>query len=72
MIQNAFKMKLRSGFEAEYQKRHDKIWPELSQLLAQAGVLNARFIWVWKHYYSLPAGNYSTIIRQWIYRIILS
>ena len=38
MIQNAFKMKLKSGFEAEYQKRHDEIWPELSQLLAQAGV----------------------------------
>ena len=31
-------MKLKSGFEAEYQKRHDKIWPELSQVLAQAEV----------------------------------
>ncbi|MDB2682394.1 L-rhamnose mutarotase [Opitutales bacterium] len=38
MIRNAFKMKLKSGFEAEYQKRHDEIWPELSQVLAQAGV----------------------------------
>ncbi len=38
MIRNAFKMKLKPGFEAEYQKRHDQIWPELSQALIQAGV----------------------------------
>ena len=34
----AFKMKLKAGFEAEYKKRHDEIWPELSQELADAGV----------------------------------
>ncbi len=34
----AFKMKLLPGFEAEYQKRHDEIWPELSQLLHDTGV----------------------------------
>ena len=38
MLRNAFKMKLRSGFEAEYQKRHDEIWPELSAALTAAGV----------------------------------
>lgn len=31
-------MKLKPGFEAEYKKRHDKIWPELSQVLTAAGV----------------------------------
>jgi L-rhamnose mutarotase len=31
-------MKLKPGFEAEYQKRHDEIWPELSQVLTDAGV----------------------------------
>ena len=31
-------MKLKPGFEAEYQKRHDEIWPELSAVLAEAGV----------------------------------
>lgn len=31
-------MKLKPGFEAEYQKRHDEIWPELSEVLAAAGV----------------------------------
>ncbi|MFA6172725.1 MAG: L-rhamnose mutarotase [Kiritimatiellales bacterium] len=31
-------MKLKPGFEAEYKKRHDGIWPELSQKLTAAGV----------------------------------
>ena len=34
----AFKMQLKKGFEAEYRKRHDAIWPELSALLSNAGV----------------------------------
>ena len=38
MTRNAFKMKLKPGFEAEYRKRHDEIWPELSRALTEAGV----------------------------------
>ena len=38
MARVAFKMKLFKGFEAEYRKRHDAIWPELQLLLRQAGV----------------------------------
>ncbi len=34
----AFKMKLKPGFEAEYKRRHDEIWPELSLKLREAGV----------------------------------
>ena len=34
----AFVMQLLPGFEAEYEKRHDKIWPELVTLLKEAGV----------------------------------
>jgi len=34
----AFKMKIKPGSEAEYKKRHDEIWPELSQVLTDAGV----------------------------------
>ncbi|MGF7039308.1 L-rhamnose mutarotase [Mucilaginibacter lappiensis] len=34
----AFKMKLFPGFEQEYKKRHDEIWPELSALLKETGV----------------------------------
>ena len=38
MIRNAFKMKLKPGFEAEYQKRHDEIWPDLAAELTRAGI----------------------------------
>lgn len=34
----AFKMKLKKGFEEEYTKRHDKLWPELEELLKQTGI----------------------------------
>lgn len=34
----AFKMKLKPGFEEEYKRRHDEIWPELSTALTDAGV----------------------------------
>ena len=34
----AFAMKLLPGCEAEYQKRHDEIWPELAAELTAAGV----------------------------------
>lgn len=35
----AFKMKLFKGQEAEYKRRHDEIWPELQQLLKNAGIM---------------------------------
>jgi len=38
MQTHAFTMQLKPGFEAEYQRRHDEIWPELSDLLHEAGV----------------------------------
>jgi L-rhamnose mutarotase len=34
----AFAMTLNPGMEAEYRKRHDAIWPELVDLLHEAGV----------------------------------
>lgn len=34
----AFKMKLNSGAEEEYKKRHGEIWPELKELLQSAGI----------------------------------
>ena len=39
-MRQAFTMKLKPGFEAEYKKRHDEIWPELSRQLSAAGVSN--------------------------------
>ncbi len=38
MTRRAFKMRLKPGCEVEYQNRHEAIWPELSQALAEAGV----------------------------------
>lgn len=38
MYRNAFKMKLKPGLKEEYKKRHDEIWPELSEALTDAGI----------------------------------
>jgi L-rhamnose mutarotase len=38
MKQLAFKMKIKSGQEEEYKKRHDRIWPELKSELIKAGI----------------------------------
>jgi L-rhamnose mutarotase len=34
----AFKMYLNEGQKEEYKKRHAEIWPELKQLLKEAGI----------------------------------
>lgn len=34
----AFKMYLNEGQKQEYKKRHDELWPELHQLLKDAGI----------------------------------
>jgi L-rhamnose mutarotase len=34
----AFVMQLRAGFEAEYRRRHDDLWPELATLLRDTGI----------------------------------
>jgi len=38
MTRHAFKMRLKPGNVAEYKKRHDEIWPELSRELRAAGI----------------------------------
>jgi L-rhamnose mutarotase len=38
MEKYAFKMFLNPGMKAEYQRRHDEIWPELVTLLKEAGI----------------------------------
>lgn len=37
--------KLKAGFEEEYQKRHNEIWPELAQELSKAGVIDYSIYW---------------------------
>ena len=41
----AFKMFLKPGFEAEYEKRHAQLWPELKKKLEEAGVRNYSIYW---------------------------
>lgn len=36
----AFTMQLKAGYEEEYKRRHDEIWPELAALLSEAGIAN--------------------------------
>jgi L-rhamnose mutarotase len=38
----AFRMNMNPGQAAEYKRRHDEIWPELSDALIAAGVLDYR------------------------------
>lgn len=41
----AFKMYLKPGFEKEYEKRHNAIWPELRKLLSDSGVSDYTIFW---------------------------
>lgn len=45
MRREAFKMYLKDGYEAEYEKRHNEIWPELKQLLKENGVSDYTIFW---------------------------
>lgn len=40
MYRVSFKMFLKNGFQKEYKRRHDKLWPDLKKLLKQNGVNN--------------------------------
>ncbi len=40
MIRKAFVMSVNAGCEAEYERRHNPIWPELEAALKQHGVHN--------------------------------
>ena len=41
----AFRMQLYPGLVDEYKRRHDEIWPELSQLLRESGVSDYSIHW---------------------------
>lgn len=38
MEQHAFTMRLKPGVAAEYERRHDALWPDLANALHEAGV----------------------------------
>ena len=37
MVTKAFRMRLFPGFEEEYRRRHDELWPEMRDMLAAHG-----------------------------------
>lgn len=41
----AFKMYLKPGCEAEYEKRHAALWPELKKTIVASGVRNYSIFW---------------------------
>ena len=40
MIRKGFKMKLYTGMEAEYEKRHNELWPEMVEMIHECGGSN--------------------------------
>jgi hypothetical protein len=41
MSVHAFRMQLKPGNIDEYRRRHDAIWPELSELLSASGIYDS-------------------------------
>ena len=40
MAQYAWVLEVRPGYEEEYRRRHDAIWPEMLDALKEAGIRN--------------------------------
>lgn len=40
MAQYAWVLEVRPGYEEEYKRRHDQIWPEMVETLREAGISN--------------------------------
>ena len=40
MSNYAWVLEVRPGYEEEYKKRHDEIWPEMVEMLSEAGLRN--------------------------------
>jgi L-rhamnose mutarotase len=72
----AFKMKLNPGMKDEYIKRHEEIWPELVQLLKDAGVsdysihldeeTNILFGVLWRrHDHTMDELSHHAVMQKW-------
>ena len=40
MSNYAWVLEVRPGYEEEYKKRHDELWPEMKEMLSDAGIRN--------------------------------
>lgn len=72
---HAFKMQLNPGMAAEYQKRHDEIFPELVDLLHAAGVkdysihldaeTNILFGVLWRKDHTMAELPQTAVMQRW-------
>lgn len=76
MEKYAFRMMLKPGMADEYRRRHDQIWPELVELLREAGVqdysihldpeCNALFGVMWRRKdHGMDALPTHPVMRRW-------
>ena len=56
MIRKAFVMTLKQGYEEEYERRHNPVWPELQKVLIDHGVLS----------YSIYLDNHSSRLFAYV------
>ncbi len=68
MQRKAFVMKIKPGVREEYKRRHDNIWPEMRQMLTEAGLHNYT-IWMYGEdtlfgYYETEDDEYAVKIQE--------
>ena len=68
MQRKAFVMKIKPGVKEEYKRRHDNIWPEMRQMLHEAGLRNYS-IWMFGEdtlfgYYETDDDDYAVQVQQ--------
>ncbi len=56
MERRSFVLRLKDGMKGEYTRRHDEIWPEMADMLYQAGIRNYSIWW----YRNLLFGYYES------------
>lgn len=56
MQRRSFVMRLKAEMKQEYIRRHDAIWPEMADMLRQAGIRNYSIWW----YHDLLLGYYES------------
>ena len=76
MEKYAWRGKIVPGMQEEYKKRHDNIWPEMKEVLANAGIVNYS-IWMqgeelFGYYVCEKGGDYaakvqaeSDVVKKW-------
>lgn len=59
----AVRWKLKDGFEEEYKRRHDEIWPELLKLIKDSGISDYSIFLDRKQTFFLPIRSKPGIFR---------